>query len=99
MSMQLCEQNAQKKAPRDGFARGCTFGANIGRPCVIGVPECFARGCVFGLCAGACTDGPYAYSTLMVFVLPLRPLMMPPVIMTLSPFSSCMTARLTFSAW
>ena len=42
---------------------------------------------------------PYAYSTLMVFVLPLRPLMMPPVMMTLSPFSSGMTARLTCSAW
>ena len=42
---------------------------------------------------------PYAYSTLMVFVLPLRPLMMPPVMMTLSPFSSCITCRLTCSAW
>ena len=42
---------------------------------------------------------PYAYSTLMVFVLPLRPLMMPPVMMTLSPFSSCITFRLTCSAW
>ncbi len=42
---------------------------------------------------------PYAYSTLMVFVLPLRPLMMPPVMMTLSPFSSCITLRLTCSAW
>ena len=30
----------------------------------------------------------------MVFVLPLRPLMMPPVMMTLSPFSRCITARL-----
>ena len=52
-----------------------------------------------GLCFRPVRRRPYAYSTLMVFVLPLRPLMMPPVMMTLSPFSSCMTARLTFSAW
>ena len=51
MSMQLCEQNVQKTAPRDGFARGCVFCECIGRPWVIGVPECFTRGCVFGLCA------------------------------------------------
>lgn len=65
-------------------------------------------GCPAGLGAAVCRGAlrtrrtprqPYAYSTLMVFVLPLRPLMMPPVMMTLSPFSSCITCRLTCSAW
>lgn len=52
-----------------------------------------------GLAGTSVRVRPYAYSTLMVFVLPLRPLMMPPVMMTLSPFSSCITFRLTCSAW
>ena len=53
---ELCQlsyvNKMRKKAPRDRFARGCVFGAGIGRPCAIGVPERFARDCVFVLCAG-----------------------------------------------
>ena len=94
MLIHLCKQATQRSAPRDFLTRG--------------------RGAVSGFWAfwGDLTAArrmlsvhrrahpqPYAYSTLMVFVLPLRPLMMPPVMMTLSPFSSCITFRLTCSAW
>lgn len=94
MLMHLCKQATQRSAPRDFLARG---GGDVS---------------VFWAFWGDLTAArqmlsvhrrthprPYAYSTLMVFVLPLRPLMMPPVMMTLSPFSSCITERLTCSAW
>ena len=77
-------------------------------PCTIRPALCcpypFFRACCVqtfapGLAGTSVRVRPYAYSTLMVFVLPLRPLMMPPVMMTLSPFSSCITFRLTCSAW
>lgn len=76
----------------------CTIRPALRCPCVrFSRPLC--AGFAPGLAGASVRVRPYAYSTLMVFVLPLRPLMMPPVMMTLSPFSSCITFRLTCSAW